>query len=412
MRRFRIRLVLAFVLVLLALFLRADSLFIGPVGLLTLPYQFSLWTWEVKNFPAKWLYWPLETLPWRRLSAEERRALVRDYFATAREAWWLTAMAQRGVAPSTPEQARQARERLVSLQEKMGALRPRVEEALEAELSALLQEEGLTRRIGPFSLLWPPVDIRFDTLPKFLALSPRDRIVLQGGVLLRGDISLNEVVALENRIYRQYNLSAVVVDLGGLATYPAILSPFYGPVQVAEAMAHEWVHHYLYFYPLGRAYYTDPEMRALNETVADLVGKELGRRLYARLGFPPIVAGGGGTGGAREPDFATQTLRETRRRVEELLAQGKVEEAEGYMEQQRVALARWGYYLRKLNQAYFAFHGSYAESPASINPLGEQVRQVWTQAGSVGKFLEAVRGISRLEQFQALLQRTGGPAGS
>ncbi|MCS7207558.1 MAG: hypothetical protein NZ951_06485 [Dehalococcoidia bacterium] len=400
-RRRRGKLVLAIVLVLLALLLRTDTRLIGPVQALALPYQFSLEVWEARNLLEKWLHWPREALPWRRLSAQERRALVRDYFATAREVAWLQAMAQRGLAPPTAEEARQARQRLETLQRKMDSLRPRVEEALEAELSTLLREEGLVRRMGPLSLLWPPVDIRFDQLPKFLALSPRDRILLQGGVLLRGDTPLDAITTLETHIHQRYNLSALVVDLGGIATYPSILSPFYSPAQVTEAMAHEWVHQYLFFFPLGWNYYRDPEVRALNEAVADLAGKELGARLMVRLGYAPPT---------RHPtpphaeDFVTQTLRETRRQVEALLAQGQIEEAEDYMERQRATLARRGYYIRKLNQAYFAFYGLYPEHPAAVSPMGEQVRRVREASPSLGAFLRTMAGFGSYREFSAFYQ--------
>ena len=56
------------------------------------------------------------------------------------------------------------------------------------------------------------------------------------------------------------------------------------------------------------------------------------------------------------------------RDLEGLLAQGKIEEAEAYMEERRRFLAANGHFIRKINQAFFAFHGSYATSPASISP--------------------------------------------
>lgn len=395
----RRRLLLALVLTLVLLLVRADTPHFGPARAVAMPYLFSLQVWEGRNFLAKWLHWPLEALPWHRASTQERRALVQDYFATAREWGWLLVASQQGLAPPTQAQAQQVQERMRSLQKKMNALRPRVEEFLEAELSALLKEEGLERQVGPFSLLWPPVDIRFDRLPKLLVISPRDRIFLQDTVLLRGDVPLRTMMALENRLHHDYNLSALVVDLGGLATYPSLISPFYGPYQVTESMAHEWVHHYLYFYPLGRAYYTDPETRALNETVADLVGKELGQRLALRLGYTPPSSQVRG-----ETDFVSQTLRETRQEVEKLLAQGKIEEAEEYMERQRVALSRKGYYLRKLNQAYFAFYGHYAEHPASINPVGVQVRAVREASPSLGAFLTTVARFGSYKDFLEFYQ--------
>ncbi|MFC1916656.1 hypothetical protein ACFLX1_00775 [Chloroflexota bacterium] len=42
------------------------------------------------------------------------------------------------------------------------------------------------------------------------------------------------------------------------------------------------------------------------------------------------------------------------------------------MEQKRQYLAEMSYHIRKLNQAYFAFHGTYADKPAFISPIGHE----------------------------------------
>ena len=67
-------------------------------------------------------------------------------------------------------------------------------------------------------------------------------------------------------------------------------------------------------------------------------------------------------------------MRTTRLKVDTLLAQGKIAEAEAYMEAQRQVIVNHGYALRKLNQAYFAFHGSYAEGPSATDPIGPKLR--------------------------------------
>ena len=47
-------------------------------------------------------------------------------------------------------------------------------------------------------------------------------------------------------------------------------------------------------------------------------------------------------------------------------AQAKIVAAEDYMEQQRRYINSNGYGIRKLNQAYFAFYGAYADSPGAM----------------------------------------------
>ena len=36
-----------------------------------------------------------------------------------------------------------------------------------------------------------------------------------------------------------------------------------------------------------------------------------------------------------------------------------------------------GIHIRKINQAYFAFYGTYADGPASSNPVGPKIERVW-----------------------------------
>lgn len=60
------------------------------------------------------------------------------------------------------------------------------------------------------------------------------------------------------------------------------------------------------------------------------------------------------------------------------------------MEQKRQYLASKGYYIRKLNQAYFAFHGAYADSPTSISPIGLELKELREQSSSLKEFLDKV----------------------
>jgi hypothetical protein len=99
-------------------------------------------------------------------------------------------------------------------------------------------------------------------------------------------------------------------------------------------------------------------------------------------------------------DF-NREMREIRLRVDELLAQGKVEEAEAFMEERRKYLVEQGYYIRKLNQAYFAFHGSYATGPASVSPIGGQLKELRRRSPTLAHFL---RRVARMSSYQDLLE--------
>ena len=121
--------------------------------------------------------------------------------------------------------------------------------------------------------------------------------------------------------------------IGGIATYPAsVLSnqPLRWTLQTAS---HEWFHNYLAFRPLGRRVFTSPEMQTLNETLADLAGREIGDMAFQLLGgvvdpppSPQAEAPAEVTEDEAAFDFARE-MRETRLRVDDLLAEAAVEEA-------------------------------------------------------------------------------------
>jgi hypothetical protein len=96
-------------------------------------------------------------------------------------------------------------------------------------------------------------------------------------------------------------------------------------------------------------------------------------------------------------------MRITRETVDALLEEGKIEEAEAYMEERRIFLWENGYQIRKLNQAYFAFHGAYADEPggaAGEDPVGEAVRTLRAQSHSLAAFVNRMSWITSFEQLQ------------
>jgi hypothetical protein len=90
-----------------------------------------------------------------------------------------------------------------------------------------------------------------------------------------------------------------------------------------------------------------------------------------------------------------------------LLAENKIEAAEAFMEAERLKLVEQGYPLRKLNQAYFAFHGSYALSPGSIDPTGTQLRQLRAASPSLKAFLDRVGWLNSAAAYTTWLNDAG-----
>ena len=212
----------------------------------------------------------------------------------------------------------------------------------------------------------------------------------------------------------------MVLDLGGVATYPASLpdnQPLRWTLQVA---AHEWLHHHFFFRPLGQSMFDSPEMQTLNETVANMAGREMGDRAYEMLGGrigDPMAASDSGaqsiesSDGTEGFDFATE-MRTTRQRVDELLGEGRIDDAEAYMEERRRLFVENGHHIRKLNQAYFAFHGTYADSPSSVSPIGGQLEELRALSPDVGAFIRAVSDLSSYEMFLDRLQELKAQADS
>jgi len=135
------------------------------------------------------------------------------------------------------------------------------------------------------------------------------------------------------------------------------------------------------------------EIAVMNETLASMVSQEISTMVvenyylqYENGGNQTQIAGS-------EFDF-NREMRDIRRAVDNYLARGEIEQAEEFMEQKRQYLASKGYYIRKLNQAYFAFYGTYADSPTSISPIGLELKKLRSQSASLKEFLDKVAAMA------------------
>jgi len=301
------------------------------------------------------------------------------------------------------------RAQLQRLYRQRATLGPLAESALQTQLSLILKEQGLTLGGQPL----PPVLYRSTPLPLSLVVSPREVIRQEANISLRPDLTVDQQVALEDRVDHALNVSSLVVPVGGIGTYPTMVMQTTDLNWLAEVVAHEWVHNYLSLRPLGMLYTHSPELRTINETVASIAGKELGRMVIARfypdrLPPPPSPPATGSSSPPPPPAFDFRAeMRKTRLEVDRLLAAGRIEEAEAYMEARRRVFWEHGYRIRKLNQAYFAFYGAYADQPggaAGEDPVGAAVRTLWDRSPSLTDFLHRVAWITSFEQLQQILK--------
>jgi hypothetical protein len=276
---------------------------------------------------------------------------------------------------------------------------PQAERTLAAQVGQVLAADGF----GSGDRVVPPVTFRFVDPPTYLVISPRDEIRQYRGIYLLPHIPNTERVKLEAAIEAQLNMSALVDDVGGIGSWPTMVVNTTSLPSLLDIVAHEWTHTYLFLRPLGMHYGDSRDMTTINETVASIVGREVADQTLA-LFYPELVPppeSANSVPAARTPareDF-NQAMRRIRLHVDELLKQGRISDAETYMEAERQKLVAEGYGLRRLNQAYFAFHGSYATSPASVDPIGPWLHRLRAQSGSLKAFVDRAAGITSLDDL-------------
>ncbi len=382
-----------------------DTLSLNPVQRVALPYRYSISEWEVRNFPDKWVHLLRTRLFGREKSEAERLAELERYFELGQDLLGADYALDRAMSGPSSGEVQALQEEVERLAGERSALRDSVEETIESALSTAIREAGLS---GWESFVFPPVDIRLAGPPIVLLTSPRDRIERQHEVLMEPDISLVVRESLEDRLMEEEDVAAISIQVGGLAAYPASVLDTLSPEYTFRAGAHEWMHHYMAFRPLGQKMFTSGEMVTLNETLADIVGREIGdaarELVFTEEENPstqesPLPAPESGLHGRDEHFGYREEMRETRLRVDELLAEGKVEEAEAYMEERRLKFVENGYPIRRLNQAYFAFHGTYAENAASSSPIAGQLHRFRELMPDLRTFVSEMGGISSYAQF-------------
>ncbi len=300
---------------------------------------------------------------------------------------------------------------LAILRAEQARLIPQVEMALVAQVESVLRDEGFTIAGHVF----PPVAFRLIEPPTLLIISPRNKIERQEWIGLQPDLSDSLRHDLETALDQRAHVSSYITDLGGLGSYPTMVIRNTDLIYLVNTVIHEWVHNYLLTFPtkIAWAYSTEPQLRTINETTASIVGQELGRRVITRYYPawidrlpPPTPAANQKKSTPAKPSEYALTMRRIRQEVDRLLAEGKIEQAESFMEVERQKLVKKGYGLRKLNQAYFAFHGSYALSAGSIDPTGDQIRHLWAISPSAKSFLDRVGWLNSYEDYLAWLKES------
>lgn len=290
---------------------------------------------------------------------------------------------------------------------------PLVEAVIQNQISTVVGDFGLGLGNQPI----PPLLYHSTSLPKALIVSPREEIKQIADISVMPEMTLAEITQLEDSVVSGLNVSALVDEVGGVGVYPTMVAQTTNLNWLVETIAHEWIHNYLTLRPLGILYFSTPEMRTINETTASIAGAEIGAAVIERF-YPEFIPPSQESSAEPIPgpqpapptkpifDFRAE-MHETRVNADALLAEEKIEEAEAYMEDRRLVFWENGYQIRKLNQAYFAFHGAYADEPggaAGEDPVGAAVRSLRAQSPDLERFLNQISWVASYEGLERLIQ--------
>jgi hypothetical protein len=298
------------------------------------------------------------------------------------------------------------------------SLAPLAEATLQSQITEALAELELTSIGQPL----PPVLYHTSSTPLALIVSQRSVIQQIANISVLPSLTLNDQIQLEDEVAKSLDVSTLVVPIGGVGVYPTMVMETTDLRWTLDTIAHEWIHNYLNLRPLGLNYSGTPELRTMNETTASIAGGEIGtyvlQQYYPELlssTYPPSQSVASLDGSILHVDRLDDTapfdfraeMHETRVTADEMLADGKIEEAEAYMEERRQIFWANGYLLRKLNQAYFAFHGAYADVPggaAGEDPVGPAVRALREQSDSLADFVNTISWMTSFEQLKQAIQ--------
>jgi hypothetical protein len=362
--------------------------------------------WELKAIPH-------EAKQWFFHRENDQTNTVLEYFSLVERIKSLESEMAAINAGNKPGDLASLEAELNRLQQQRTALAGKVETIIARQIKEALAEQGIFHPMDKYIRLkvsFPPLYFKLEKPPHLLVVSPRDRIESTREITLKQNLSLEEMKSIEARVDK-LGVSSLVVEPGGLgATYPTFVTDNASLQFTINTATEEWLHQYLAFKPLGFLYLLDLtgisrnyEIATINETLASMVSKEIGAIVCQKY-YPDYEDSTEQEEKAESEFNFNREMREIRRAVDNYLAQGEITQAEEFMEQKRQYLVSMGYPIRKLNQAYFAFYGTYADSPTSISPIGVELKKLREQSASLKDFLDTVATMTSREDLRTSIK--------
>lgn len=372
-------------------------------------YEFDYLEWELGAFFQKAVQ--AATKAEKLLSYEQQTRVVEDYFLSVQEQNQLeTQLKNASASPNANDrlkvpQLKQALDQKTSELKSLSKLaEPTIQNQTELSLASL--------GFGIGGQVLPPVLYQVSEMPMNLIVSPRTEISTLFEINLEPGLDVLEREKIESGILSDFSLAALVEPIGGLGAYPTMVMQSTDLAWLMETVAHEWTHNWLTFHNLGLRYFTSNQLRTINETTASISGTEISRQAL-KTWYPqylpleeekPAIIKKSAVPEEEGFNFRKE-MHTTRVQVDALLAEGKVAEAEAYMESRRVFLWENGYQLRKLNQAYFAFYGSYNDTPgggaAGNDPVGPLVQKYRKQFADFHSFMVRIASVKSFGELQS-----------
>ena len=365
-------------------------------------HRFSTWKWEYRTLPDEIRQW----ISGRHEKVDDEAQTVTEYFSLVERTKALNSEKEAIDAGNKPGDPASIEAELGRVGKRKLALEEAVERIIAGQIKETLAQQGIFNPIAGFKFRFPPLNFKLERPPHLLVISPRDRIDSIREVTLEQDIDLEQVESIEAEV-DNLGVSSLVVELGGFGgTYPPFVINSASLRFTIDTAAEEWLHQYLTFKPLGFRYLLDLsgvsrdyEIATINETVASMVSKEIGLMVCEKY-YPDCASDSRRRQSRESRSEFNREMREIRKAVDIYLARGEIEQAEEFMEQKRQYLASKGHYIRKLNQAYFAFHGTYADRPTSISPIGVELRKLRSQSVSLKDFLDKVAAMTSRQDLK------------
>lgn len=343
--------------------------------------------------------------------------IVKNFIALQKEMEELEGVIKQKSAQGLPHQDESSK--LAFLYGQQKKIKEETEAVIESQMRQIAMEENLFINKG-LRIFFPPPRFVLTSSPNILVLSSRSEMRIIDVKMLEGSLGIEEMENIEKSAEKKdESASALVVKTGGMAAlFPTPIEKSSSLRWLLQTAAHEWLHQYLFLASgLGRSYFNNQETRTINETAVSILGKELGDKIYLRFyasetereqiekeAFSrknpkdkPVLP-------QDEHDFSfNEFMRETYLEASRLLKNGDTKKAEIHMEERRQKLFEYGYFLRKINQAYFAFYGTYADSPSWPDPIGDALQKIWSKAVSVDDFINLIGNVESLEDLEKIL---------